>query len=90
MKYKTSAKTYSKRTGHLYGKPYLPKLSEISPYDISYFVGEDSLTFFQILKIDTSFLHIPVEFWNDSKSYCDAKKLISAICVVNDATEREV
>ena len=42
------------------------------------------------MKIDTSFSHIPVEFWNDSKSYCYAKKLISAICVVNDAAERGV
>lgn len=80
----------TKRIGQSYGKPFFPKIPQDVPEDLSFFVGEDSVIFFQILNIDTSFLKVPIQLWNENKAYCDAKKVISNICVVNDAAERGV
>ena len=52
------------------------------------FVGPDSLTFFDLLRIDHTFVKLPVSHWATNDSYKRAKDMVSNLPVVNDAAER--
>ena len=82
--------SYSKRIGESFGKPFLPIIPKVLPQDLSFFAGQDSLWFFRILDIDSSFLDVPVRYWCNNDAYLEAKEIISRLGVVNDAAERGV
>ena len=63
-------KICSKRIGpSSFGKPKFPQIPEGTGNDLSELVGEDSWSFFQILKLDTGFLELPVDEWESSSSF---------------------
>ena len=53
--------TLQKRSGSRYGKPEFPELEETESYDISDYIGPDSIGFFIILGLDTDFLEESVK-----------------------------
>ena len=61
-----------------------PRFPEKPPddYDLSYFVGKDSWSFFKILRIGHSFFHLPGDQWNDSSDWRRAKTIIDVLCAV--------
>ena len=48
------------------------------------------MVFFQILKLDTGFLELPVDEWESSSSFQAGKEVINSLSVVNDGAERGV
>ena len=48
---------YSKRFGSGYGKHKCPKVPRTGPIDLAMFVGEDSWSFFDIMKINGEKIH---------------------------------
>ena len=82
--------TCTKGEGNGYKKTVNPTLPSDIKQDISEFVGQDSWMFFHILKLETSFLTVPVKDWEMNPAYKDAKEVVSNLCVVNDAAERGV
>ena len=79
------------RNGTDFGKPNLPRVSSDPIFlELSAFVGQDTWTFFNLLKLDTSFLSHPVTDWIGLDSYKEAKIIIDNLSVVNDAAERNV
>ena len=53
------------RFGAAFGKPQFPDLPlNIMEVSLEQFVGKDSWSFFRILKLDRSFLDMPIEFWD--------------------------
>ena len=79
-----------KRSGSWYGKPEFPELEETESYDISDYIGPDSIGFFTILGLDTDFLEESVKDWAASPTYQAAKAAVKNLPVVNDAAERGV
>ena len=80
----------STRHGTDFGKPVFPEVPIEHATELSTFIGRNSWIFFRILRLDHSFLNLPVEEWNSSSSYLAAKEVVNNICVVNDAAERGV
>jgi hypothetical protein len=78
-------KTCSKRYGEGYGKPSFPKMPERSPVMLDTFIGEDSWSFFSLLKLEDSFLSLPVGEWEMDKGYQKGKEIVCNLAVVNDA-----
>ena len=78
------------RSGSWYGKPEFPELEETESYDISDYIGPDSIGFFTILGLDTDFLEESVKDWAASPTYQAAKAAVKNLPVVNDAAERGV
>ena len=70
-----------------YGKPKFPAVPTTTENDLSDFIEQDSLMFFTILKLDSSFLNHPVDDWINIESFKEAKEVVSNMCVVNDAAE---
>ena len=85
-------KTCSKRFGpSKFGKPEFPKLPLLDgDFDLSHFVGEDSWSFFNILELDSSFIHLPVSEWSSNSNYQHGKLVVDNFSVVNDGAERGV
>ena len=84
----TTRKMHTKTTK--YGKPNFPVIKNISNASLKDFIGIDSWYFFKILKIDTAFLTLPVDEWDENECFKGACKLINNIHVVNDSAERGV
>ena len=61
-----------------------------SSHSLSKLVGPDSWGFFEVLRIDTSFLKMPVEQWKNEQSYQAAKMTVKNLRIVNDSVERGV
>ena len=80
---------FEKRFGTGYGKPVFPSFEDI-PEDLSYFVGEDTLTTFKYLNLDFRFLNEPAITWENIPGYINAKSVVEKIKVVNDCAERGV
>ena len=79
------------RFGTAFGKPQFPALpSDIAEASLKSFAGKDSWCFFRILKLDSSFLSLPVESWNEDVSFNAAKIVVDNLKVVNDSAERGV
>lgn len=62
---------------------------DILDYELSSFVYSDTLKFFEILKIDSSFLKLDSNYWADD-AYKNGLEVFNEIAVVNDAAERMV
>ena len=82
--------TPSKRFGAGYGKPRFPKFPQTASSSLESFIGEDSWSFFGIMRLDPAFLQKPVADWLSDISYLDGQKTIDSLSVVNDGAEREV
>ena len=78
------------RFGFSWGKPSFPDLSNETALTMASFIGEDSWKFFDIVKVDTAFLELPVSDWCNDADYLRAKEVIDSLSVVNDAAERGV
>ena len=52
-----------KRLGTGFWKPCFPDIPESQDLDLSKYIGEDSWTFFDIIKLDIEFLSKPVQDW---------------------------
>ena len=85
-------KVCSKRIGTSFGKPDLPKIPEetLDDLDLSLFIGEDSWSIFNIMKLNYGFLFTPVKDWPLDDGYCHAKLIVNNLSVVNDGAERGV
>ena len=79
---------FKERYGSWYGKPSFPE--DTDSYDISDYLGPDSLGFFITLGLDLDFLEESADTWENSDSYKDAKAAVKSLYVVNDAAERGV
>ena len=81
----------SKRFGSGYGKPKCPKVPRTGPIDLTMFVGDDSWSLFEIIKINAEgFITKPIEDCPLNDEYTRAKSIVENLCVVNDAAERSV
>jgi hypothetical protein len=78
-----------KRFGTGYGKPILPD-SVSSNSKLSDFLNEDSWFFMSSLKINDEFLSLPVQDWELSEAYQEARCNVRAINITNDTAERGV
>lgn len=70
-----------------------PTLSEdiiIQDLDLNHFVSKRSLTFFETMELDTSFLNMHPRFWDNDRKYLEQKEKIMNIQVVNDCAERSI
>ena len=67
----------SKRYGSGYGKPLFPAMPQeaVKELDLTVFISEDSWSFFIILKLDHSFLYVPVDEWECEPSYINIKEI---------------
>jgi hypothetical protein len=82
-------KIFENRTGSTYGKPSFPALTDCS-HSLLLLAGPDSWGFFKVLKMDVSFLEMPVDQWMNEPSYQMAIKTVKNLRVVNDSAERGV
>ena len=79
------------RFGAAFGKPQFPDLPlNIMEASLEQFVGKDSWSFFRILKLESSFLDLPVESWDKDEGFKAAKTVVKNLKVVNDSAERGV
>ena len=85
-------KICSKRFGSGFGKPIFPKIPEdsVNNFDLAKFIGEDSWSIFELMKLDCEFLDRPVEVWSSDDNYLQIRKIVCCFSVVNDAAERGV
>ena len=79
---------FTQRRGSWYGKPSFPEDTE--SYDISDYIGPQSIGFFTTLGLDVEFLEESVDTWEGSASYQAAKAAVKNLPVVNDGSERGV
>ena len=80
----------SKRHGSGFGKPTFPDMNDLPQQNLSELFGRESWQFFIILGIDTEFLFSPVSSWSSMESFRQAKYVVQALHVVNDAAEHDV
>jgi hypothetical protein len=53
-------------------------------------VTKNTASFFDILDLPKAFLDMPVEMWKADKDFKAAKRVVTALSVVNDTAERGV
>ena len=70
----------------VYRKPQFPSIN--GKQNASDFIHPDSCFFFRVLKLDTSFLHTPVESWEQQSQL--NRNVVKNLEVVNDSAERGV
>ena len=68
-----------------YGKSIFLGIKDSSNASLKDFIGIDFWYLFKVLKIDTAFLTLPVDEWDENECFKGACKLIN-----NDSSEREV
>ena len=79
------------RFGATFGKPQFPDLPlNIMEASLEQFVGKDSWSFFRILKLESSFLDLPVESWDKDEGFKAAETVVKNIKVVNDSAEHGI
>ena len=84
-------KVCSKRFGSGYGKPKCPKVPRTGTIELPMFVGDDSWSLFEIMKLKVEgFINKPAEEWPLDEDYVKAKLIIDNVSVVNDSAERGV
>ena len=72
----------SKRFGSGYGKPKCPKVPRTGPIDLTMFVGDDSWSLFEIMKIYAEgFITKPIEDWPLNDEYTRAKSIVENLHV---------
>ena len=80
------------REGRYFGMAVMPATKSLSSTTttIDSFIGEDSWFFFNVLKLDTTFLTKPAPFWKSMDSYSKSKTIVGNVKVVNDTAQRGV
>ena len=79
---------FKKKHGSWFGKPGFPECTD--SFDISDYMGPDSIGFFTTLGLDLNFLEHNAESREELESYQAALKAVKHLKVVNDAAERMV
>ena len=81
----TTRKMHTKTTK--YGKPNFLVIKDNSNASLKDFIGIDSWYLFKVLEIDTAFLTLPVDEWDENECFNGACKLFNNINnnVVNDS-----
>ena len=72
-----------------FGKPALPVIEENVREKHSFF-GPDSWKFFNLLKLDSTFLSASPTEWDRNESFLSSKRVIKHLSIVNDVAERGV
>lgn len=62
----------------------------ISEKELDHFVTSNTMKFFEIMNIPSSFLQKSVELWSDDPEYKAAKDVVNSMRVINDIAERGV
>lgn len=85
-------KLCTKRHGTGFGKPAFPIIPQETSddLDLSQFIGVDSWSFFEIMRLDKEFLHKPISDWESDPGFVAGKEKIHSLSVVNDGAERGV
>ena len=65
-------------------------LEKLDNLNLSSFSNSNTQEFLKKLKIQDSFLHLPVAQWEENQDYKAAKKFCHSLAVVNDHAERSV
>ena len=73
-----------------YGKSIFLGIKDSNNASLKDFMGIDFWYLFKVLKIDTAFLTLPVDEWDDNECFKGACKIINNIHVVSDRAERGV
>ena len=73
-----------------YGKLQFPKIPDGTGNYLNELVGEDSWSFFHIIKLGTDFLNLTVEEWESGSSFQDGREVVDSLCIVKDGAERGV
>ncbi|KAE8738428.1 hypothetical protein FOCC_FOCC016092 [Frankliniella occidentalis] len=73
-----------------YVLPPKKPLSFLKDKSLSFFVSNNTLKYFKIMKIDEAFLHEDPALWHEHESYKDGLRKVQALHVVNDVAERGV
>ena len=81
-----------RRMGTGFGMPIFPEIdiTTVSTMELTDFVGSDCWKFFDITRINSSFLVKPVSIWNTLDSFRNAAEKLQSLQVKNDAAERGV
>ena len=66
----------------------VPYSKDLAKKQLKDFIGSDSWTMFNLLKISSSFVNNPIQEWDTCDSYVHGKEVLSNLPVVNDAAER--
>ena len=77
-----------KYQGKSRNKQEMPVSANLGQKSHTDFVGKQSWTAFQLLRLDSSFVSLPVAAWKTTEGYEHAKLVESKLPVVNDVTER--
>lgn len=85
---KSAAK--NKRRFDLGNNPDLEEIEKLEGTDLSHFVSERTLEFFNILNINCEFLSTHPSQWKHSATYIEQIEMLKKIQVVNDLAERGV
>ena len=70
------------------GKPGLPPITPDSVLED--FVNSESWLLFQMVKVQPTFLGLPVDQWENDTSFLQLRNIVTSLRVVNDAAERAV
>ncbi|KAK3925219.1 Zinc finger and BTB domain-containing protein 1 [Frankliniella fusca] len=70
--------------------PAKQHLSSLKDASLSSFINKDTMDFFKILRIETSFLQEDPSTWPDNESYKQGMEKVQALQCVNDVAERGV
>ena len=73
-----------------YGKSIFLVIKDSSNASLKAFIGIDFWYLFNVLKIDTPFLTLPVDEWDENECFKGACKIINNIHAVSDRAERGV
>ena len=68
--------------------PEYPTVTEGS--ELWVFVQPHSWDFFTILRVEADWLTWPLDKWEESKDYRNARQFVTTVTVVNDAAERGI
>ena len=69
---------------------FQPNYKDSSNASLKDFIGIDFWYLFKVLKIDTAFLTLPVDEWDDNECFKGACKIINNIHDGRDSAERGV
>ena len=73
-----------------YGKSIFLGIKDSSNASLKDFIGIDFWYLFKVLKIDTAFLTLPVDDWDENECFNGACRIINNIHVVSDRAESGV
>ena len=79
---------HTKTTKH--GKSIFLGIKDSNNASLKDFIGIDFWYLFKVLKIDTAFLTLPVDEWDENECFKGACKIMNNFHVVSDRAEKRV